>query len=115
MHGPSLELFGPGRGVAGEKPKKRTPQLRRSGSSKPPGRSALRRGLACRLGGRGGRCRGCLALGVGLGPARGDVRRSQRGVPQDFYASALLPAGGEGGGDGFVGRVAAAILALARV
>src|SRR3546814_13618895 len=28
LHGPSLELLGPGRGVAGEKPKKRTPQFR---------------------------------------------------------------------------------------
>src|SRR3546814_18107236 len=94
-------------GRAGESlaknPKKRTPQLRRSGSSKPPGRSALGRGLACRLGGRGGRCRGCLALGVGPGPERGDVRRAQRGVPQDFAASALLAEGG-GGGGGASGR-----------
>src|SRR3546814_4741249 len=43
-----------------------------------------------------------------------DVRRAQRGVPQDFDASALLAEGGEVGGDGFAGQVAAGILALAR-
>src|SRR3546814_19983343 len=77
----------------------------RSGSSKPPGRSALGRVLSVRLGGRGGRCRCCLALGVGPGPERGDVRRAQRGVPQDFDASALLAEGGEVGGDGLAGQV----------
>src|SRR3546814_17435348 len=97
-------------GRAGESlaknPKKRTPQLRRSGSSKPPGRSALGRGLACRLRGRGGRCRGCLALGVGPGPERGDDRRAQRGVPQDFDASGLLAYGGGVGRAGLAVTVA---------
>src|SRR5690606_28309012 len=42
-----------------------------------------------------------------------DVRRAQRGVPQDFDAPALLAEGGEVRCDRFAGQVAADVLGLA--
>src|SRR3546814_9998401 len=104
-----LDLHGP---QLGEEPKKNA-AIAAFGCFKLPVRSACG-GFARRLGRRWRRLCGCLALGVGPGPERGDVRRAQRGVPQDFDASALLAEGGEVGGDGLAGQVAADVLGLAR-
>src|SRR3546814_13288188 len=94
----------------GEEPKKNA-AIAAFGCFKLPVRSPCG-GFARRLGRRWRRLCGRLALGVGPAPERGAVRRAQRGVRQDFDASASLTAVGEVGGDVLASQVEADVLGL---